>query len=256
MHMGSKFVLIIPGFNNSQWYARNLASVFAQDYNAEFRAIYIDDGSSDGTADLVQAYIAERNSRLAVPITFIHNSVRAGALHNLYSALHECADDEIIILLDGDDWFAHNRVLTVINKVYTDTNCWMTYGQYRSWPDNTIGLSKEIPSEVIKSNGFRKHEWCSSHLRSFYAWLFKLINKSDLLAPDGTFYKMSWDQAIMFPLLEMSGHRSAFINEVLYIYNNANPISDSKIDRELQRQLEMHIRGRATYRRLDQPIDR
>ena len=76
----------------------------------------------------------------------------------------------------------------------------MTYGQYRSWPDNTIGLSKEIPSEVIESNSFRKHEWCSSHLRSFYAGLFKLINKSDLLAPDGTFYQMAWDQAIMFPV--------------------------------------------------------
>jgi hypothetical protein len=60
----------------------------------------------------------------------------------------------------------------------------------------------------------------------------------------------------MFPMLEMSGHRAAFINEVLYIYNNANPISDRKIDRELQRQLEMDIRGRARYHRLDQPIER
>ena len=132
----------------------------------------------------------------------------------------------------------------------------MTYGQYRSWPDNAFGLSKEIPSEVIRTNGFRTHEWCSSHLRSFYAWLFKLIKKDDLLAPDDTFYQMAWDQAIMFPLLEMSGHRARFIDEVLYVYNDTNPISDCKIDRELQRRLEINIRGRAAYRRLDQPIVR
>ena len=47
--MGKKIVVTIPSYNNRQWYARNLASVFAQDYNEEFRAIYIDDGSSDGT---------------------------------------------------------------------------------------------------------------------------------------------------------------------------------------------------------------
>ena len=253
--MDRKIVVIIPSYNNSKWYARNLASVFAQDYNEEFRVIYIDDGSSDGIDELVQEYIAERNSGSGASITLIHNSVRTGALQNLYNTIRGCADDEVVILLDGDDWFAHNGVLRAINEVYTRTDCWITYGQYRSWPDNAIGLSKEMPSAVIEANGFRKHEWCSSHLRSFFAWLFKLINKSDLLAPDGTFYQMAWDQAIMFPLLEMSGHRATFINEVLYIYNNANPISDCKIDRELQRQLEMDIRGRARYRRLDQPID-
>ena len=255
-NMLKKIAVIILSFNNRQWYARNLASVFSQDYDETFRVIYIDDGSSDGTGDLVQEYIAERYSGSSALITLIRNHVRTGALQNLYNTIRCCADDEIVILLDGDDWFAHNKVLRKLNQVYTDTDCWMTYGQYRSWPGNAISLSKELPSAVIETNGFRKYEWCSSHLRSFYAWLSKLIKKEDLLAPDGAFYQMAWDQAIMFPLLEMSGHRAKFINEVLYIYNEANPISDCKLDRELQRQLEMNIRGRASYRRLEQPIAR
>ena len=159
-----------------------------------------------------------------------------------------------MILLDGDDWLAHRGVLARLDEIYTGTNCWMTYGQYRSWPDNLIGLSKEISSEIIEANSFRKNEWCSSHLRSFYAGLFKLIRKEDLLAPDGSFYQMAWDQAIMFPLLEMSGHRAKFNSEVLYIYNAANPISDYKTDRALQRELESNIRGRPGYRRLHQLI--
>ena len=68
--------------------------------------------------------------------------------------------------------------------------------------------------------------------------------------PSGAFYRMAWDQAIMFPMLEMSGYRARFINEALYIYNAVNPISDCKIDRELQRSLEAAIRMQKRYDRL------
>jgi hypothetical protein len=61
---------------------------------------------------------------------------------------------------------------------------------------------------------------------------------------------MAWDQAIMFPMLEMSGHRAKFISEVLYIYNAANPINDCKVDRQLQRSLETVIRMQKRYDRL------
>jgi hypothetical protein len=155
-----------------------------------------------------------------------------------------------VVLLDGDDWFAHNGVLNKINEVYANSDCWMTYGQYRSWPDNMIGCSREIPSHVIETNDFRAAEWCSSHLRSFYAWLFKLIKVEDLISPSGAFYHMAWDQAIMFPMLEMSGYRAKFISEVLYIYNAGNPINDCKVDRPSQRSLETTIRMQKRYVRL------
>ena len=242
-----KIAVIIPSYNNSQWYERNLSSVVAQDYH-NFRVIYIDDCSSDRTGELVEQFIADHNS--ADLIHLIRNPVRFGALHNIYNAIHTCDDDEIVILLDGDDWFAHNGVLKIINEVYADTDCWMTYGQYRSWPDHLPGCSREIPSEIIKANNFRENEWCSSHLRSFYAWLFKLIKAEDLISPSGAFYHMAWDQAIMFPMLEMAGYRAKFISEVLYIYNAANPISDYKADRPLQRSLESVIRMQKRYDRL------
>jgi hypothetical protein len=72
----------------------------------------------------------------------------------------------------------------------------------------------------------------------------------DLISPCGGFYDMAWDQAIMFPMLEMSGHRAKFISEVLYIYNAANPINDYKVDRSSQRSLETVIRMQKRYDRL------
>jgi glycosyltransferase involved in cell wall biosynthesis len=244
-----KIAVIIASYNNRQWYERNLSTVVAQDYH-DFRVIYVDDCSSDGTGELVEQFISDHNSGNL--IHFIRNPIRLGALQNQYKAIHMCDDDEIVILLDGDDWFAHNGVLKKIDEVYANSACWMTYGQYRSWPDkdNMIGYSKEIPFEIIETNNFRDKEWCSSHLRSFYAWLFKLIKIEDLISPCGTFYNMASDQAIMFPMLEMSGYRAKFISEVLYIYNEANPINDCKVNRPLQRSLETVIRTQKPYDRL------
>jgi len=246
-----QIAVIIPSYNNRRWYERNLSSVLSQ-HSRNFRIIYVDDCSSDGTGELVEKFIADRNSGDLIHL--IRNPVRVGALHNLQSTIQVCHDDEIVILLDGDDWLAHDGVFKKINEVYADPDCWMTYGQYLSWPDNMIGYSREIPSEITESNSFRENEWCSSHLRSFYAWLFKSIKIEDLISPYGTFYDMAWDQAIMFPMLEMSGHRAKFISEVLYIYNAANPISDCKIDRQLQRSMETVIRTRKRYDRLHGPV--
>lgn len=244
----NKIAVIIPSYNNHESYQRNLSSVLTQDYS-DFRAIYIDDRSSDGTGELVKRFIASHN--LGNLVDLIRNPARIGALANLYKTIHTCDDNEIIILLDGDDWLAHRRVLKRVNEVYANPDCWMTYGQYRSWPDNMIGCSKDIPLDIIETNSFREFEWCSSHLRSFYAWLFKLIKTQDLVTPSGAFYQMAWDQAIMFPMLEMAGHRAKFISEVLYIYNAENPINDHKADRELQRSLEAVIRRQKRYDRLE-----
>jgi glycosyltransferase involved in cell wall biosynthesis len=246
-----KIAVIIPSYNNRQWYERNLCSVLAQDYH-HFRVIYVDDCSSDGTGDLVAKFIADHHSNHLIHL--IRNPVRLGALHNLYNTIHTCTDYEIVVVLDGDDWLAHNRVLKKLNDVYSNPARWMTYGQYLSWPDNLVGCSREIPSDIINRNSFREYEWCTSHLRSFYAWLFKLIKVEDLKDSRGAFYQMVSDQAIMFPMLEMSGHRARFINEVLYIYNAENPINDHKVDRELQRNLETEIRALKPYARLDGPV--
>jgi hypothetical protein len=61
---------------------------------------------------------------------------------------------------------------------------------------------------------------------------------------------MTWDQAIMFPMLEMAGKRHAFLSEVLYIYNTTNPINDNKVNPKLQNDLESLIRSKLAYARL------
>ncbi len=61
---------------------------------------------------------------------------------------------------------------------------------------------------------------------------------------------MTWDQAIMFPMIEMAGERHAFINSVNYLYNTTTNLNDNKVDPELQRNLEQYIRSLPPYKRL------
>jgi len=237
-------VIVIPSYNNSKWYKKNLDSVFDQKY-VRYRIIYIDDFSQDNTGNLVQEYIDSHP--LGSKVTLIKNKKRLGGLANTYYASHSCQDHEVILTLDGDDWLIGDDVLLTINQAYQDDHVWLTYGNYEYFPPwNKPGVCKPIPKKIIDSNEFRKFDWVTSQLRTFYAWLFKRIKKEDLQY-NGSFFPMAWDLAMMFPMLEMCGDRFLFINKTLYIYNVTNPINDFKKNIKLQQNLEKIIRKRSKY---------
>jgi len=241
--MMQNVTIVIPGFNNKKWYKRNLDSVLAQKYKS-FKAIYTDDCSTDGTSGLVSSYL--KNNDGSNRITFIQNTARVGALENLYNMIHSCDDNDIVITLDADDWFPHDRVLDRVVKEYSQHDTWLTYGQYKEHPHGTMGCSSQIPQNIIDKSIYRKSGWYSSHLRTFKVWLFKQIKKEDLMH-NGKFFASAWDLAMMFPMLEMSGPRARFIPEVLYIYNIDNPLNDHKVDAKKQQAFARIVRGRAKY---------
>lgn len=237
-----QFAIVVPSYNNAEWYQKNLNSIFSQTY-PHYRVIYIDDRSPDNTGTFVKEYLKEHN--LNDKTNLIINTNRKGALANLYYGIHSCQDHEIVVTLDGDDWFAHEKVLETLAQAYHDPNVWLTYGQY-THPWGGIGCAREINKDVIARNAYRETPSVASHLRTFYAWLFKCIKLEDLLF-EGTLFPMTWDWAMMYPMLEMSGGKFRFISEVLYIYNTDNPINDSKVDGTFQEYLGKLIQQKKTY---------
>lgn len=235
--------IIIPSYNNSRWYKQNIDSVLVQKYD-HYHVIYIDDCSSDGTGELVQNYV--QACGLSDRFTIINNTKRRGALANLYDAIHACQDDHIILTLDGDDWLADENVLTEINRVYQDENVWMTYGQFKTHPQQTIGFCREMPSSIVRGNFFREYDWITSHARTFYAGLFKKVALGDLLY-EGSFFDVTWDMAFMYPMLEMASFHAVFIPKVLYVYNQENPLNDfrKKVVRQLH--CKYHILSKKKY---------
>ncbi len=271
-----EMVIVIPSYNNEKWYAMNLESALEQNYG-NFRIIYINDCSTDATGGRVEQYLklkrpgsyrvisfdgsASQNipevtaifkdavNREEVFFTLVNNTTRCGALENLYRGIQSCNNQEIVITLDGDDWFPHDEVLKKINEVYASGEIWMTHGRLVEYPHGTDVWCEPVPPELVASNRVRQFK-CPSHLRTFYAWIFKKIALEDLLYK-GKFFPMTWDMAMMYPMLEMAGERHAFVSEVNYVYNMDNPINDGKVDRDLQNELDRVIRNMKPYQRLE-----
>jgi len=243
--------IVITGYKNKQWFHNALDSALNQNYE-NFRIIYIDDASPDGTADEVDAYLADHPR--AEKVTFIKNKERCRKLKNIYNAYHSIDDWNIIVQLDGDDWLAHENVLQKINTIYSTNNVWLTYGQFKNFGlycgrKNGAGYCKATPKCAITSTHFRKKAvFMYMHLRTFYAWLFKSIKLESLLAIDitnfkGNFYPYANDAAFMYPMLEMARHHFMFVPQVLYICNRTNPLCGFKKETRLQRRCHLEIKN-------------
>lgn len=235
-------VIITASYNNSQWCKKYLDSIAQQTYQNWF-LIYINDNSTDDTLECITSLIYEYH--LEDKVLILNNSERKGHLYNQYHAIHSVDSDKIIVIVDGDDWLAHENVFATINTIYQDPDIWLTYGQFWYLKKNKKGFCKPIPKEVTQNNGIRDITWRTSHLRTFYAGLFQSISYDDLLH-EGNFFPKCADVVTMFAMIEMAAFHVKFIPEILYIYNDDNPLSYHH-DPTHQRELEECIRKKRRY---------
>ncbi|MBS0648530.1 MAG: glycosyltransferase [Verrucomicrobia bacterium] len=241
-----RFVFIVPSHQNKEFYKRNLDSIFSQTCD-DYRVIYIDDASSDGTGILVKEYAQKKGQAHRVEV--IINDQNKGALANIFKAVWSCSPHEIIVNLDGDDWMAHRDVLAQLSKVYADPQVWMTYGQFIYYPSYKPGFGAAIPSHVIEQNLFRSSNQGTTALRTFYAGLFQKIKQEDLMYK-GDFFRVGYDLAMMLPMLEMAGHHSRFIPDIGYVYNIHTPLNDHKTKAEEQAEVDHYLRQKEKYQSL------
>jgi len=240
--MKNHFTIFIPSYNAEKWVKKNINSCLKQDYD-NFDIIYVDDCSTDDTWACV--------NKFSSPNLYKHrNKFNKGKMQNLYEHLNSLRDDSIVVILDGDDWLFNNDTLNNLNNVYNSGDIWMTNGSY------LIGGTNHIVSPKITEdywNGIiRTKTWEFSHLGTFKSKLFKKIKKKHFMNKQGQFWQTTSDQAIMWPMVEMSGpehHR--VINDVLYVYNRHNPLSDDRVNRQDQLRTESIIRSFEQYERLE-----
>ncbi|MDN3504671.1 MAG: glycosyltransferase family 2 protein [Rhabdochlamydiaceae bacterium] len=240
------FTIVIPSYNNADIASWNLKNVLSQRYD-DYNVIYLNDCSTDDTASVVSNIIKHHPQGRRVKL--INNPVNVGALANIYNAVHNHIKDEnsVVVLLDGDDALSHKNVLARLNKYYSQEDIWLTYGQFLMKNSCTRGWAAQIPYDLAISGNTRSFPHVPTHLRTFKTWLFRRIKVSDL-KHQGEFYPMAWDLAIMLPMVEMAAnHHYKFIGEVLYIYNDGNPLSDHIKDKSYQRKLDLQIRSKPRY---------
>lgn len=240
----NNYKFIIPFYNVEKWINLNIESILSQK-NKNFSCFYVNDLSTDKSLDILMKY---RDIR----INITNNKYKNFALKNICEAIEASSpeDEDIIVLLDGDDWLANESVLDCLDKHY-DSNTLLTYGTYVEYPQMKLPDNLSDYSEYVKNNNlYRKDIWRASHLRTFKYKLWKNIKKEDLKDLNGEYYKMAWDLAIMFPMLEMSNGRFKYVKDILYCYNMSNPLNDHKVDHRLQQSLDKQIRNKKSYEKI------
>jgi len=245
----NKFKVVIPVYNAEQWIQKCLGSLFEQSYQ-NWEAVIINDNSTDGTLEKIKSFIGEikdedclKKKRFRV----FDRNMNKGALENIvYGTEIICEDDEdIVVLLDGDDWLASNDVLEHLNNLYQDNNTWLTYGIFQF---NSIGRTAS-DRQIVNTRIYRTSQiFNTSHLRTYKYKIWKLIEEGDLKDSSGKYYSMAWDLAIMYPLIEMAGpRRIKCANKVMYMYNDQNPLNDHKKNYRLQVLTDQEIRQKPQY---------
>jgi glycosyltransferase involved in cell wall biosynthesis len=237
----NKFIIIVPFYNVESWILNNLSSILEQTYE-NYEVYYTDDMSTDNSYQILSEEAPKQ-------INIHKNTKKALALKNIYDSIVRANpnDEDIIVTLDGDDWFARKDTLELLNNYYSDDTL-MTYGTYIDYPTGRVPHNVfKYSDDIINNCLYRQSPWQASHLRTFKYKLWKQIDVEDLKDSNGNFYEMAWDLAFMFPMLEMAGHRAKYVKEKVYCYNVTNPINDHKVDHAKQLRLDREIRSRRKY---------
>lgn len=239
----NRLIIIIP-FRNVKDYIRQCAtSLINQDYT-NWVAIFCDDASTDGSCDEIpndDRFIIRKQSERITALPNIHYNITESELY----------DEDVICVLDGDDYLFRNDALSIINNLYNDDTL-LTYGQY-IWPNGAIGHCKPYtPNEFSK---LRNGGYWASHMRTFKYKLYKelIVQDPDLTCykdNSGEFYTSSCDVAITTPLMEIAGFdRVKFNNEPIYFYR-IHQNNDHFVDPTKQKSIADEIFSKTPFKKM------
>jgi len=285
-----KFHIITAMFNVEEWIEENIQSLKDQTHT-DFQAIFVDDMSTDNTVDLVRAAI-QGDDRFHL----IVNQEKKFKTRNVVEAIEAAKpeDEDVIVMVDGDDCLAHKDALRKVASVYQQEDCWMTYGSFCDSQGIRAACCKPYKKSVIKKHRFRQSKWIAYHLKTFKAKLWKQldmdifqitdsevrnvlrrsllrlqvrawrnwkdIDVKDLHDSSGKYIKRVDDKAFSYPMLEMSGDRACFIEDVLYVFRSERtPYGGSdqnygkdKSEKWHTRLVREILRHKKPYKRLEQ----
>ena len=248
------FVFIIPSYNNSEWIERNLQSIFDQTY-VKWKIIYINDNSTDDTHDKFMNLSKGHMDK----ITYIQNTTKYGQAFNRYRAYNRCEDNDICIMLDGDDWLASPFVLQYLIYFMHINNVNVTYGHFQSYSKGVLtpyvseNTKHGYSDKVVKEGTYRSDIWRGMHLRVMCAKYLKRIDPMDFIMTDNSFIYCATDMVESFAVLELSKGTQAKNSEVLCTYNRENSIQYPtsyyhEQDKEGKTRIYAKVKGMKSYR--------
>jgi len=138
------------------------------------------------------------------------------------------------MIVDGDDWLVNNpNIFHMYNNLYHD-GAEFTYGSCWSVVDNIPLVAQPYPPEVKANKDYRnyKFNWNMpyTHLRTFNSKLVATLKEEDLKI-HGVWPRAGGDTALFYYAIEKADPDKVIcVPEIVYNYNDANPINDYKVN--------------------------
>jgi hypothetical protein len=251
------FSIVVTTGNAAQWIGKCIASIAIQNTRWNWKCLVIDDASTDGTCEEIESAIQGIDPSIRHRFLVQRNASRLGGLANLVNGFEQLGTSQrsmdVLIPIDGDDWLFSSSALETIATAYEQHDCWLTYGGFITSPGGDLFV-RAVEEDVIRTASHRRAPWVTSHLRSFRSHLWHAIHDKDLRNEHGTYYDVTWDMAMMFPMLEMAGERIHCVTKAVYVYNTGNIESNHIKRRSEQISAEQSLRSAPPYQRLAQAI--
>ena len=163
-----------------------------------------------------------------------------------------------MVTVDADDELIGWNVLKVFNAGYHNTKAGVAYSNYiRYTQGDSVQGGHTIPyeKEEKQQNQYRSIRTKYSQLRSFRTEIFKQVKIKDLRDEYNSYFTITYDMAMMFPLMELACGRVEKFPGHHYLYNLDTGMNDHALDLPRQNAHVKYFRSMRRYK-CYQPFER
>jgi len=210
----SNIYVISTGRNANKFVVNCVESVSSQTVKPKSH-IVIDDISDDDTVSYLEKYQNIESIEIKI------NEERKYRLKNIYENVIDKEPEDIICIVDSDDWLSKNTALQKIKETYESNNkLEYVYSKYML-THGELGCSSPIPNDHWDPYA---GAWITSHMSTFKVKALKDIPIDNFLDWNGDWFKIATDHAMTLPILYKLWKRDngysavKFINEPLYMH--------------------------------------
>jgi len=217
--INNTFAFITTSYNQSQFIIKNLDSIRMQKYK-NYKVYYVNDGSTDDTKQILKEYMEKYPD---FNIKMFNNEKRYGPAYSRRKAYMKTNDDDICVLLDGDDYLYDPYVLNIIAKAYNTNDIYATFGSHVLINNDNInhGYYQNHKRETnIHGNTY-------VHLRTVKSFILKNVPIEYLKDRNNNWFIVSTDTALFTAVAELCKYKYMYILNKLMIYNIHNTLTNS-----------------------------
>jgi len=174
-------IIILTTLYNAENYIGKCIKSIKKQKNTDYKCFILNDLSTDLSSEIAEELI--KGDDKFVLINNKEKMYQPGNYNQIINGDYNIKDDDIIVELDGDDWFPDENVLDRVLAAYSDGKTWITNGSF-VYSSGHVGFSSRQ-----QINNLRSINFTASHLRTWKVFLWRKIKEEDLKDENGEYYQ-------------------------------------------------------------------